>query len=456
MHRFIYSVLTCLFFSVATSNAFALAFPDAVGFGAGASGGRGGIIIKVTNLNDSGSGSFRAALETIGPRIIVFDVAGTIQLNSNLRVPRGNGNVTIAGQTAPGGGIALARAGLTIIGSNVIVRGLIIRPGDSSQGSEPSNRDAIQIENSDGSGVRNVIIDRNSLTWAVDETLTTWHPGVQNITISNNIIAEGLNYSIHPDYPNDRHSMGLLLGTGTSRVTVYANLISNINERNPQTYADQLEFINNVVYNRRNTLMRVRNQGGVKRTNIINNVFMRGPSWNGSWPVIMIQSKDNADGTTVYMSGNDIGAYPTLSSTSAYIIRTPAFAGTGITPMPPADAKQWVVGNVGARPWNRDAVDARLVNQIVTNSGGAMIDSPSQVGGYPILRGTAPVDSDGDGMPDAWEIQRGLNPNAASDAHLDRNGDGFTNIEEYINSFYEPARPGIDLNPPFLRIVSTE
>lgn len=440
--RKLIALFAAFVFMALASSAFALAFPGALGYGANATGGRGGTIIHVTNLNDSGAGSLREAVGTSGARIIVFDVSGTIQLNSNIVIPLNNGNMTIAGQTSPGG-ICLARASLTIMGSNVIVRGLAIRPGDSALGSDPSNRDAVQIENYTGTGVSNVVIDHCSLTWSVDEVLTTWHPLVSNITVSNTIMSEALYNSIHPD---GNHGMGPYLGAGTTRVTMFGNLISNNQERNPLTNCDQLEFINNATYNRMNHLVRILNYDGDvpnRRTNVINNYFIRGPDWSGSWPVVMLYTPDIQRASTyVYISGNNITTYPTLFTPgSPYVVQNPAFSGTGIIPLTATAAKAYVIDNVGARPWDRDAVDTRLVQQIVSGSGGAMVNSPSDVGGYPTLTGTAATDTDSDGMPDWWETQHGLNPNSASDAHTDIDSDGWDNIEEYINQFYTPETP---------------
>ena len=200
-----------------------LAFPGAQGFGRFASGGRGGKVVFVTNTNDSGPGSLRNALENEhGPRTVIFRTGGIIELKKNIGVS--DGNVTIAGQTAPAGGITLKNAGLKITSENHIVRGLRIRPGDSAVGEKPPTRDGLALNN----GANNVIFDHCSVTWGVDENIQIWR-GARGITISNNLIAEGLNESIHH---KGKHSKGLLVGPQTEQISVFRNLLADNHDRN--------------------------------------------------------------------------------------------------------------------------------------------------------------------------------------------------------------------------------
>ena len=170
-----------------------LAFKGAKGFGAQAQGGRGGEVVKVTNLNDSGEGSLRWALEDLDQkRIVVFDVGGQIDLKDQIEI---NGNVTLAGQTAPGG-VTVTGGRLRVVDSDVIIRGMHVRPGDEAGGDDPGNRDGIAVGKR-GQTVDNVMIDSNSISWSVDELASTWG-APSNVTFSNNIMAEALQNSINP------------------------------------------------------------------------------------------------------------------------------------------------------------------------------------------------------------------------------------------------------------------
>jgi pectate lyase len=435
-------------------NAFAQqAFPGAAGYGSNTPGGRGGRVIAVTNLNDSGPGSFRNAVEASGPRIVIFRTGGTIRTNRNIIIR--NPYITIAGQTAPGGGICLAGAGIYIITHDVILRGMFIRVGDDPAGHNPENRDGISLDATLGD-VRNIIIDQCSISWAVDETVSFYGSRARNLTISNSIIAEGLDRSIHPKGP---HSKGLQIGPGVTNVTVYNNLHAHNVERNPRIQGTNVEFINNVVYNRQKWDLDIGGASNSHQVVVIGNHFKRGPNYSQNPYPISLRST-TAAGTRVY-SHDNIGegyAAGNLCDRSQFLVTTRPFGPTGVRIRSARDAYNWVLANAGANPKNPDPVDARVIANARAGNG-RIIDRISQVGGFPNLaRGTAPVDSDGDGMPDSWEIARGLNPNNPADANGDRNGDGFTNIEEYINSFYEagagpaPANP---MNAPTLRIIST-
>jgi pectate lyase len=425
------------------------AFPGAVGFGSTTPGGRGGRVIAVTNLNDSGTGSFRAAVEASGARIIVFRTGGTIRLSRNVVIR--NPYLTIAGQTAPGGGIALRGAGLSITTHDVIVRGLRIRVGDDAGGPSPDNRDNLMIENINGNLAR-VVIDHCSFSWAIDESVSIWHRGARDITISNSIISESLRNSLHSKGP---HSMSLVMGYGTRNVTLYGNLFAHSVERNPLLQGTNAEFINNVVYNRGKVCVAVESGTEAQHVSIIGNYFRKGPSYTSNTYPIRILEDRIFPGTQVRIVDNIGTSYRSgsLASSTRYLTDRITFTGSGTPARPASQVFNWVLANAGANPQRPDPVDARIIRE--TRDGtGRIIDNVSQVGGWPTLAsGTAPIDSDGDGMPDSWEIARGLNPNGAADANRDRNGDGYTNIEEYINSFYDSSSASNDLKPPVLRIV---
>jgi pectate lyase len=431
------------------SAAGAAAFPGATGFGAGTQGGRGGKVIAVTNLNNSGSGSFRAACEASGPRIIVFRTGGTIRLSSHVYIR--NPYITIAGQTAPGGGITLRGAGLGILTNEVIVRGLRIRVGDDPSGPNPENRDALMMENGNGN-LRRVVVDHCSFSWAIDETMSTWYAGCSDVTISNNIIAESLNNSLHP---KGAHGKGLLVGMGSSNITVHGNLFAHNVERNPLIQGSKVEFINNVVYNRGKWDVHIASGSVAQHISILGNFFKKGPSAGTNPYPIFITDDRLIAGTKVHLKDNIGSSYTSgaLYNSAKFISSTPSFTGSGISPRPASQVFSWVLANSGATPKKPDPVDARIIQQTRSGSG-RIIDKVSEVGGWPTVAvGTPPVDSDGDGMSDSWETARGLNPNHAGDANSDRDNDGYTNIEEYINSFYDGETVNALLPPPSLRVV---
>ncbi|RJQ68904.1 MAG: pectate lyase [Desulfobacteraceae bacterium] len=454
MKRSIVSVFVALVLllfcgSPVISAALAAAFPGAAGFGTSTAGGRGGKVLAVTNLNDSGAGSFRAACEASGARIVVFRTGGTIKIKNNIVIS--NPYITIAGQTAPGGGISLRGAGICIRTNDVIMRGIRIRVGDDPDGYKPENRDGLFLENNNGN-VRNVVIDHCSISWAIDENMSMWYPGMRNITVSNCIISEALNNSLHPKGP---HSMGPLVGPGISSVTFYGNLFAHNTARNPRLQGSNTEVINNVIYNRGRWDADI--GGGTDPQNIviIGNYFKKGPSFSSNPYPISIRDYTVA-GSRVYADDNIGSSYTSgnLCDRPAFLVSSRPFGSSGVPVKTARAAYDWVLANAGANPQSPDPVDARVIRE-VKNGTGRIIDKVSEVGGWPTLAtGTAPVDSDGDGMPDSWEIARGLNPNYAADANSDRDNDGYTNIEEYINSFYTSGSGSVTLQPPVLRITS--
>ncbi len=248
------------------------AFPGAEGFGANALGGRGGDVIEVTNLNDDGPGSLRAAINSEGPRIVVFRTGGTIELQSTLEII--NPFITIAGQTAPGGGITLknrssSKGTLFVRTHDVVIRNLRSRPGPPAERS--SNGDAIEIL---GPDAYNIIIDHCSFSWAIDEVVSTWY-AAHNITIQWSIIAEGLNCSKHE---KGCHSMGMLLGSeGSGNISIHHNLFAHNHQRNPFIKTSGLvDVVNNVIYNPWGTPSVATDDFGEVQVNYIANYFKRG------------------------------------------------------------------------------------------------------------------------------------------------------------------------------------
>lgn len=427
-HLFIALTLFILFilpsFGTAQAQATAPAFPGAVGFGANTIGGRGGQVIEVTNLNDSGPGSFRAAVEASGPRIVVFRVGGTINLNDTIDIR--NPYITIAGQTAPGGGILLRGYGINIRTYEVIIRFIRIRVGTGS--TSPSNTDGIQIIDN----ASNVMIDHSSISWALDENIGLSSTRARNITIQWSIIAEGLNCATHPE---GCHSRGALLN-GTPHITFYGNLIAYADYRLPEMQGGEIQWTNNVLYGY--------NQGSYfkgttyTRADIVGNTYI--PFQQNGLDIFVTSNDTDRANVLLYVKGNITPNRTSDSQPESDAVRdrsidrisSSRFFAT-LPEMSAGEAYERVLNEAGATLPLRDSVDSRIVNQVRNRTGG-LVDDPSQVGGWPVINnGTPPTDTDGDGMPDSYENDMGFNPNNASDGPQDANGNGYTNVEEYLN-----------------------
>lgn len=408
--------------TAAPPAAAVLAFPGAEGFGKNTSGGRGGSVIEVTNLNDSGTGSLRAALNATGTRTIVFRVGGVINLLGEVAIS--DGNVTIAGQTAPGDGIAVAGWHIIFNASNIMMRGMRIRTGDQYEATQ--HNDAVRIGKFTGGGT-NFMIDHNSLSWATDENIDCSYTP-QDITISNNITSEALMDQPLSAGGRMLTGYGMLISEGCKRVSIHHNLFASNNERNALFKGDtDAEFINNVIYNWRNYATHATNDTGAgpQVENVINNYYKPGPTGGG----VNSNAIDWFAGT-VYANGN-FGASNIGSS--------PVAQQSGITPQSASAAFTSVLAGAGATAPARDSYDTRIVSE--ANSGtaslgtaGSHIGSQTEVGGMPTYAsGTAPTDTDHDGMPDTWENANGLNPNDAADRNnIDTSG--YTELEVYLNS----------------------
>ncbi len=415
------------------------AFPGAQGFGAHTPGGRGGKVLFVTNLNDAGPGSLRAACETPGPRIVAFRVSGLIDLEKPIRVREPF--LTIAGQTAPGDGICLRRHGLGIEAHDVVVRYIRSRPGDLS-GEEV---DAISI----GGNSQNVVIDHCSATWAVDENLSP-SGAISDITVQWCLIAEGLNNSVHR---KGRHGYGSLV-RAVGGVTLHHNLWAHNQDRNPRL-GDNYEkppfptfdVRNNVMYDFANLSL----IGDTLSANYIGNYIKPGPSTRLREGPLGL--RDTAS-TRFYLKGNVVAGHPQYANDQARMFRRTEigarklvvlvpepFEAPEVATQPAADAYELVLNGAGATLPARDRVDRRIVEEARKGTG-SITDSQWEVGGWPEYRSARPPrDSDRDGMPDDWEAALGLNRNDPSDAAADRDADGYTNIEEYINEL--SASPGV-------------
>ncbi|MEG3181165.1 pectate lyase family protein [Sphingomonas sp. LT1P40] len=413
------------------------AFPGAEGAGRFSEGGRGGRVIAVTNLNDAGPGSLRAALEAERPRTVVFNVSGTIALKSDIVVT--NGRLTIAGQTAPGDGITIRDRSLNIAANDVVVRYIRARLGAASR----TQQDAITVTKG-----RRIILDHVSTSWSIDETLSaSAHydkpgDGVWDLTVQWSIIANSLRKSNHD---KGEHGFGSLVrGARGAKMSWHHNLWANHLDRMPRpgNYSlpseddkgPMMEFRSNIFYNwgreraGYNFDVSTHNQ-----YNFIDNSYIAGPDSKGD-----VAFEEQNQLARAWWSGNSMnGVIPADQKTlvrgnipTGYWLAAPLDVGAVASdPAPRAYAR--VLAGAGAS-LVRDAVDLKVVAG-VRNKTGRIIDNEGQDGGWPVLRsGTAPVDSDDDGMPDAWERARGLDP-ARADGAADRDKDGYSNLEEYLN-----------------------
>ena len=469
------------------------AFPGAEGGGMYTQGGRGGKVLTVTNLNDSGEGSFRWACEQGGARIIVFNVSGIIRLETPIvvRAPY----VTIAGQTAPGDGVCIAGQTFQIDTHDVIIRHMRFRRGETMSW---HREDAFG-----GNPVGNIMIDHCSCTWGLDENISFYRhmydpsegyyqarseklPTV-NVTIQNTISAKALD--------TYNHSFGSTLGG--ENASFMRNLWSSNMGRNPSVgWNGVFNFVNNVLFN-----WHLRTVDGGDYTamfNMINNYYKPGPATPKGTPVSHRILKPEAGRSKhpykqygrVFAQGNIVEGSPKVTAdnwnggiqvenkhnTGDYTQQMRAykpFPMPYVKIMSANEAYDYVLNNVGATIPCRDKVDEIIVNEVRTgeiyyekklpkknpygdtwglaeksqNEDGSfrhrrmgndsykvgIITDPCQMGGYPEYKGEPYVDTDKDGMPDDWERKNGLNPNDASDANGDLTGDGYTNIEKYIN-----------------------
>ena len=433
-----------------------VAFPGAEGFGANSLGGRGGKVIEVTNLNDSGPGSLRACIEAYGPRICVFRTGGTIELNSSLYIK--NPYMTIAGQTAPGGGITLrgpagatSDSTLNIQTHDVVIRYLTIRKGPGGE------NDGLEISKQGVDKIYNVMIDHCSVSWGVDESGSTWY-APHHCSIQWSIISEGLDCSTHP---KGCHSKGFMIGSyasdenknisGAYDISFHHNLLAHNGERNPLVKTAGLaDVVNNVAYNPYGDFSQVDMEHQLVKVlvNYVGNYFKSGPNTDEG---VGIEADNRTGiGAGIYVEGNVVryrngtelmGINVVDPGARQYLVGT-KFPSAPITTVSAYEAYDLVlddagsnkgVGSDGSFFWRRDTVDSRIVND-VENTTGMIIDDPVQVGGWPALDPGVPCqDTDHDGMPDAWEQIYGFDINNNSDNILDADGDGYTNIEEYLN-----------------------
>lgn len=451
--------------SVATASAEAqnvLSFPGAEGFGRYTTGGRGGKVYCVTKTSDDGTeGTLRYALNQKGPRYIVFKTGGTIYLQSPLKIHEGD--VTIAGQTAPGDGITIANYETFVAADNVIIRYMRFRMGDQKQ----SEGDAFGAR-----FIKNLMVDHCSMSWSTDETVSIYNN--ENTTLQWCIIAESLRNSVHQ---KGAHGYGGIAGGKSA--SFHHNLYAHHDSRNPRLgeYAgsqfaltDLTDFRNNVIYNwGHNSIY----GGEAMNVNIINNYYKPGPATITKQRIIAIDKNEKPE-TEVYniwgkyyISGNVIEGNPEVTRNNwtegVFSQMKPSYHLTdqdrnSIKINQPHDIQDNIkthsakeaytkILKLGGASLIKDAVDLHILKDVrkgnftyegSKGSTNGIIDSQNDVGGYPKLKAGTPLpDSDSDGMPDSWEIKHGLNPKSANanGRNLDKDYD---NIEVYLNDIVNP------------------
>ncbi|WP_370526877.1 hypothetical protein [Bacteroides sp. 51] len=431
-----YSLITTLLllFAWANTHAQQLAFPTAEGYGKYTSGGRGGKVITVTNLNDSGEGSLRHAIEQQGPRIVVFAVDGTIELQSKLVIE--SDSITIAGQTAPGDGICLKNFPFYIRANNVIIRYIRSRMGDKFE-AEDDAMGAIRV--------KNLIIDHCSLSWSTDECLSVYNS--ENVTVQWCMVTHSLSKSVHS---KGAHGFGGIWGG--CGATFHHNLMAHHSSRNPRFASDgcnPIDFRNNVVYNW--GFKSAYGGGRYGKVNFVANYYKPGPATSEEKRACFLDPAEDGTGGYYFFGNIMLGSesvtddnWKGVTHKSERVRAEEPYPFVPIHQDTPEIAYERVLNYAGCSH-RRDGYDKRVIEEvrIGTATGGetygggnkGIIDSQNAVGGWPELQsGIYPKDSDGDGMPDAWENEYGLNPNDPADGNLYNLKEDYTNIEIYLNS----------------------
>ncbi|WP_033923396.1 pectate lyase family protein [Sphingomonas sp. 37zxx] len=379
------------------------AFPGAQGWAAATPGGRGGRIIRVTTLAKDGPGSLRAALEAKGPRIVVFEVGGVIDLGRDT-ITIDEPFLTIAGQTAPSPGITIIRGGIDIRAHDVIVRHLRVRPGLDGQ----PKRSGWEVDAMNTVAARNVIVDHCTMSWALDENLSASGPRFagatpadwrrntsHNITFSYNLLAEGLADASHP---KGEHSKGTLIHDNASGILIWRNVYAHNVERSPLLKGGvEAAVVNNLIYDPGTrgihyNLMALEWAGQPYQTgalSAVGNVMRGGPSTDDGLPFMMLGGDGDLryharDNIAVDKMGKPLPMFGRYGETRAQLIeaKTPPVWPTGLPVLAARDVETHVLANAGARPWDRDADDIRVLF-FVAEGRGKIIDDEREVSEYP-------------------------------------------------------------------------
>ncbi len=427
-------IMLCI---VNLSYAQQLAFPGAEGAGRFTTGGRGGQVIKVTNLDDSGPGSLREAIDASGPRTVVFSVSGNIDLDSPLMIQ--NDHITIAGQTAPGDGICIRYYNFEVDADNVIIRYVRFRLGDTKK---------VQADAFGGIANSDIIIDHCSVSWSVDETASFYDN--TRFTMQWCLITESLKFSVHA---KGAHGYGGIWGGIT--VSFHHNLLAHHDSRNPRFQGSRwastpeteiVDYRNNVIYNWGSNSAY---GGEAGNHNMVANYYKYGPATSRKDRII---SPSDEIGKW-YVADNYVFGYPNVTADNwdggvqgVELSKARADVPFNFEPVITHEAEtafELVMEDAGESR-KRDIIDSRIIQEArngtatyggLSGKGTGIIDSQKDVGGWPELKtDDIPADYDHDGMADVWESANGLNPNDPEDRNGDFNGDGYTNLEKYMNS----------------------
>lgn len=436
------------------------AFPGAEGGGRYTTGGRGGKVLFVENLNDKGEGSLRKAIEADGPRTILFRVSGNIELEKPIYIKKGD--LTIAGQSAPGDGICLVNYGIRIEADNVIIRFIRSRPGDKSGG----ELDAIS-----GTNNRNIMIDHCSFSWGTDEAASLYDN--TDMTLQWCLVSESLNQSTHS---KGNHGYGGIWGGNNA--SFHHNLITDHTSRNPRFQGsrytndpggEMADFRNNVIYNWGHNSVYGGEEGNY---NMVRNYYKAGPatSKNARNRILDLtqsffhpsHNTDTLGAGKFFIEGNVMEGFPEISADNW----TKGVQGSKVddaakkcsqlhapvphSPVNTETAEQAFVSvlKYAGASLTRDQADRRIIEEVRTGveccgktfagGGKGIIDSPADVGGWPELKSLpAPADTDKDGIPDAWETEKGLNPKDPADGSTKSLDRDYTNLEVYLNGLVD-------------------
>jgi hypothetical protein len=407
--------------SAAATPAPTLAFPGAEGFGALASGGRGKPVAVVTNLNDDGPGSFRQAVGRDGATV-VFATAGVIHLKSNIAL---RSDLTIAGQTAPGTGITIADAKVSMTDAhNIIIRYMRFRGGIAeSRGSSSLNL----------ANARGVMVDHVSIEWGRWDNIQTngnTYSTIQHSIVGQGIVPQRFGCLCESDY-----------------LTLSHNLWIDNKSRNPKSKG-RIQYVNNIVYNWGVTGYVGGHSAGDHYADVVNNVFIAGPESNAQFIGQFAKTDHVYAAGNVYdgdrngkLDGRPVAADEFTRAGADVVAQPGLLPEVPVRVDPAADLVRLVAENAGDTLC-RDAVDQRLVDQLLSfGKEGKFIADESEVGGHPAqVSGVAPMDSDGDGIPDDWERGHGLNPNDGADGPAIDAKTGYSHLELYLNEL-AGARP---------------
>lgn len=425
-----------LFFASLPLTAQPLAFPTAEGGGRHASGGRGGRVYVVTNLDDDGVGSLRHALAQPGARTVLFAVDGTITLRSTLTIR--HGDLTIAGQSAPGDGICVTGYPVRIAADNVILRYLRFRMGDLAR---------VEDDALGGRKIRDVIVDHCSCSWSVDECTSFYE--TERFTLQWCLISHSLSHASHSKGP---HGFGGIWGGKDA--TFHHNLLAHHSSRNPRFGSDgysPIDFRNNVVFNWGFKAAYGGGRGG--RINFVGNYYKPGPATRPEKRECLLDAADDRS-SQCYIAGNVLEGSKRVTRNNRLGVQenlTPhtfsdtPFPSTPIVQQTPRRAYRRVLADAGCSH-RRDSYDRRVVEEVrkgrfvpygatFDGGGNGIIDSQEEVGGCPVLQtAEAPRDSDEDGIPDRWERRHGLNPTDAADGNACTLHPQYTNLEVYLEA----------------------